>query len=81
MILLMKTKKALKKYANVWNGIKNKIKAIIDDRENDYGKDYLKIKFNSHDYLPLNKALTFHAMTKIIRSVSRKMVNFIHIAF
>ena len=29
----------------------------------------MKIKFNSHDDLPLNKALKFHAMTKIIRSV------------
>ena len=29
----------------------------------------MKIKFNSDDYLPLNKALKFHAMTIIIRSV------------
>ena len=31
-------KELLKKYANVWNGIKNKIKAINGD-ECDYGKD------------------------------------------
>ena len=36
-------KKVLKKYANVWNGIKNKIKTINDIRENDYEKDYTKI--------------------------------------
>ena len=29
----------------------------------------MKVKFNSHDYLPLNKPLKFHAMTIIIRSV------------
>ena len=29
----------------------------------------MKIKFNSDDDLPLNKALKFHAMTIIIRSV------------
>ena len=29
----------------------------------------MKIKFNSDDYLPLNKPLKFHAMTIIIRSV------------
>ena len=29
----------------------------------------MKIKFNSDDYLPLNKPLKFHAMTLIIRSV------------
>ena len=59
----------LKKYADVWDGIKNKIKAINGGKENDYRKDYMKIKFNSDDYLPLNKALKFHAMTIIIRSV------------
>ena len=32
-------KEVLKKYANVWDGIKNKIKAINGGEENDYGKD------------------------------------------
>ena len=38
-----KNKKVSKKYADVWDGIKNKIKAINGDKENDYGKDYIKI--------------------------------------
>ena len=62
-------KEVLKKYADVWDGIKNKIKAINGDKENDYGKDYMKIKFNSDDDLPLNKLLTFHLMAIIIRCV------------
>ena len=62
-------KEVLKKYADVWDGIKNKIKAINGDKENDYGKDYMKIKFNSDDDLPLNKPLKFHLMTITIRSV------------
>ena len=62
-------KEVFKKYADVWDGIKNKIKAINSGKENDYGKDYIKIKFNSDDDLPLNKPLKFHAMTIIIRSV------------
>ena len=61
-------KEVLKKYANVWNGIKNKIKVINGD-ECDYGEDYMKIKFNSDDDLPLNKLLKFHLMTIIIRCV------------
>ena len=65
-------KEVLKKYADVWDGIKNKIKAINGGKENDYGKDYMKIKFNSDDDLPLNKPLKFHAMTIIIRSVFRE---------
>ena len=62
-------KALLKKYADVWDGIKNEIKAINGDKENDYGKDYMKIKFNSDDDLLLKKPLKFHAMTIIIRRV------------
>ena len=54
---------------DVWDGIKNKIKAINDGKENDYEKDYMKIKFHSDYELPLNKPLNFNAMTIIIRSV------------
>ena len=62
-------KEVSKKYADVWDGIKCKIKTINGGKENDYGKDYKKIKFNSDDDLPLNKPLKFHAMTINIRSV------------
>ena len=59
----------LKKYIDFWDGIKNEIKAINGGEENHYRKDYMKIKFNSDDDLPLNKPLKFHEMTIIIRSV------------
>ena len=62
-------KEVLKKYADVWDGIKNKIKAMNGDEEKDYRKDYMKIKFTCDDDLPLNKPLKSHAMTIIIRSV------------
>ena len=65
----MKTKKYLKKYADVWDEIKNKIKVTNGDKQNDYGKDYMKIKFNSDDDSLLNKLLKFHLMTIIIRCV------------
>ena len=35
--------------------------------KNYYGKDYMKIKFNSDDDLPLIKLLKFRLMTIIIR--------------
>ena len=57
------------RYVDAWDGIKNEIKAVNEGEENNYGKDYKKIKFNFNDDLPLNKPLTFHAMTIIIRSV------------
>ena len=62
-------KELLKNYADVWDGIKDKIKAINGGKENEYRKDYMKIKLNFDDDLPLNKPLKFYAMTIIIRSV------------
>ena len=51
-----KNKEVLKKYRELWNGIKyliecNSIKA------GEYEKDFMKIKFNSDVNLPLNKKL------------------------
>ena len=66
MILLMKTKSYSKKYEDVWDGVKKKINYT---KENNYENEYMKIKFNSDDNLPLNKPLKFHAMTLIIMSV------------
>ena len=40
-----------------------------DDDWLEYTKDYMKIKFNSDDNLPLNKQLKFHTMTATIRCV------------
>ena len=65
-------KEVLKTYADVWDGVKNKIKAINGGQENDYEKDYMKIKINSDDDLPLNKPLKFHVMTIIIRTVFKE---------
>ena len=59
-------KELLKKQNDVWNRIKGKIKEVCSD-ECDYEKDYMKIKFNSDDDLPLNKQLKFHNMTITIR--------------
>ena len=61
-------KELIKKYNDVFNGIRDKIKEINSD-ECDYEKDYMKIKFNSDDNLPLNKPLKSHLMTITIRSV------------
>ena len=62
-----KNKELLKNYNDVFNGIRDKIKKI--NNECDYEKDYMKIKFNSDDDLPLNKSLKFRLMTITIRHV------------
>ena len=56
------------KYNDVWKGIRDKIKEISSD-ECDYENDYMEIKFNFDDNLPLNKPLKFHNVTITIRSV------------
>ena len=61
-------KELLNKYNDVFNGIGDKFKEINSD-ECDYEKNYMKIKFNSDDDLPLHKPLKFHFMTITIRSV------------
>ena len=53
----------------VWDGIKYEIKTINGGKENYYGKDYMKIKFDSEDVFPLKKPLEFLLMDIIIRSV------------
>ena len=73
-------KELLKKCNDVWSGIKNKIEAVSSG-ECDYGKDFMKIKFNSDEDLPLKKPLKFHSMTMTIRSGFKDMVNFIHKSF
>ena len=61
-------KELIKKYNDAFNGIRDKIKEVSSD-EYDYEKDYMKIKFNSDDDLPLSKQLKFHHMTVTTRSV------------
>ena len=61
-------KELLKKYDDAFNGIRDKIKKI-NSTDCDYKKDYMKIKFNSDDDLPLNKSLKFSLMTITITCV------------
>ena len=59
----------LKKYAEVWSGIKDQIEMINYGKLEEYEKDYLKIKFNSDGNLPLNKQLKFLNVTIIVKIV------------
>ena len=59
----------LKKYAEVWSRIKDQIEKINNGKLKGYEKDYMKIKFNSDDNLPLNSQLKFLSVTIIVRSV------------
>ena len=59
----------LRKYREVLGGIKSGIEKINDNKSGEYERDYIKIKFDSDDKLPLNKQLKFLSVTIVIRSV------------
>ena len=75
-----KNKEMLTKYTELWDGIKNLIKQI-NDKPDECVTDFIKIKFNSDDNLPLNKILTLHNLTAVVRSVFKKTASIIHIFF
>ena len=52
-----KNKEVLTKYAELWDEIKYLNKTINGGEVGEYGKEYIKIKLNSDDNLPLNKVL------------------------
>ena len=66
----------LKKYEEVWRGIKDQIEKINNGLAGEYGKDYMKVKFDSDGNLPLNTVLKFRILTIIIRNVFEKDGNY-----
>ena len=68
----------LKKYGQVFSGIKYHIGKIDDSKfgskfpEIVYNTDYDKIKFLTDDSLPLNKLIYFPIITVVIRSVFKQ---------
>ena len=62
-------KKVLIKSTKRWDKIKHLIETINGGKKGDYEKNFMKIKLNSDDNLPLNKMLKLHMLTVIVRSV------------
>ena len=62
-------KTILAKFGKIWDEIKHLIETINKDKKGEYEKDFIKIKFNSDDNLPLNKMLKLHMLTVTVRSV------------
>ena len=44
----------------------------LSGKNSEYGKDFMKMKFDKNDNLPLNKLLRLHMLTIIVRSVFEK---------
>ena len=72
-----KSDNVLKKYDQVFAGIKHHIKKIDDSEINCY-KDYIKINFLSDYSIPLNKLIYFPTLTVTIRCVFKLYGVFTH---
>ena len=63
----------MQKYQDVFDGMKEIINKIYDySQPVKYDDNYMKIKFNTDDNIPLNKIIYFPTITIIIRFVTQK---------
>ena len=62
-------KEVLKKYTELWDRSKNEFKTINGGKKGGYGKDFMKIKFNTDYNLPLNNPLKLHLLTTIVECI------------
>ena len=76
-----KNDEILRKYKEVFDGIKNCIEQINNNKSGEYEKAYMKIKFDSDNKLPLNKQLKSLSVTIVIRSVFEDDSKYCHQAF
>ena len=53
-----KKKEALENYTELWDEMKDQIETISGNKPIEYKKDFMKIKFESDDDLPLGKTLS-----------------------
>ena len=61
----------LEQYKNLWSEIKKQVKKIDNSKSIKYGDDFMKIKVDSRDNLPLNKILHILVLDMIVESVSQ----------
>ena len=69
-------KRVLRKYKELWDGIKNEIENINGGKLGEYDKDFMKMKFDTDDNLPLSKPLKLHLLTIIVRCIFEEDVQF-----
>ena len=62
------SKKNNKKYKELWSKIRDLICSITKNSD-DYGEQYIKIKFNSDDESPANKVIEIHGLIIVGRAV------------
>ena len=64
-----KNKEELENYTELWDEIKDQIELINGNKPIEYKKNFMKIRFESDDDLPLGKILNIPVCVIIVRSV------------
>ena len=64
-----KNKETLENYTELWDEIKDQIELISGNKPIEYKKNFMKIRFESDDDLPLGKILNVPVCVIIVRSV------------
>ena len=67
-----KNKEALKNYTKLWEETKRQIEVTNDDEPIKYRKDFMKIRFESDDHLPLGKTFNIVNLIIVAESVLEK---------
>ena len=67
-----KNKEALKNSTELWRETKKQIEVINDDEPTEYRKDFMKIKFESDNDLPLSETFNIVDMIIVVASVLEK---------
>ena len=62
----------LKKYTELCDEIENEIETINGAKKDEHVKDFMKIKSNTNENLPLNKPLKLHLLTIIVRFIFKE---------
>ena len=73
-----KNEMVLRDYTEIWDEIKEQIELVSGNKAIKYSKDFMKIKFESNDDLPVSKIINIPVCVLIIRGVLKKILNIIH---
>ena len=71
-----KNKEALENYTELWGETKDQIKTISGDNLIEYGKDFIRARFESNDDLPLGKILNIPVCIIVVKSVFQRDNNY-----
>ena len=71
-----KNKKVSENYAELWDEVKDQIKAISGDNPIVYGKDFIKTRFESNDDSSLGKILNIAVCIIVVKSIFQRDNNY-----